>query len=87
MSLVVSARKIRADGAGNERDAPMDALVDIGVLDAAGNLLFLEKRRVRTGENRFTLEVAGEPARAGIDPLKKLIDRDAADNLVGVTRQ
>jgi ABC-2 type transport system permease protein len=86
VDLVVSAKKIRADGAGNEKDAPMDALVDIGVRDAKGTWLFLEKRRVNTGENRFTLEVAGEPARAGIDPLNKLIDRDASDNLVDVTR-
>jgi hypothetical protein len=64
----------------------MDALVDIGVQDAKGTPLFLEKRRVHTGENRFSLEVAGEPARAGIDPLNKLIDRDAGDNLVDVTR-
>jgi ABC-2 type transport system permease protein len=83
---VVSAKKIRADAAGNEQEAPMDALVDIGVRDAKGDLLFLEKRRVHTGENRFTVEVAGEPARAGIDPLHKLIDRDVSDNLVDVTR-
>jgi len=82
----VSAKKTRADGAGNEEDAPMDALVDIGVRDAKGTLLFLEKRRVTTGENRFTLEVTGEPATAGIDPLNKLIDRDASDNLVDVMR-
>ena len=64
----------------------MDALVDIGVRDPKGTLLFLEKRRVTTGENRFTLEVTGEPAKAGIDPLNKLIDRDASDNLVDVMR-
>jgi len=86
VDLVVSAKKTRADGAGNEEDAPMDALVDIGVRDAKGTLLFLEKRRVTTGENRFTLEVTGEPATAGIDPLNKLIDRDASDNLVDVMR-
>ena len=42
--------------------------------------------QVRTGENRFTLEVPGEPARAGIDPLHKLIDRDDSDNTVAVNR-
>jgi len=30
--------------------------------------------------------VTGEPATAGIDPLNKLIDRDAGDNLVDVMR-
>ena len=86
VDLVVFARKVRADGAGNEQEAPLDAMVDIGVLDAAENPLFLEKRRVHTGENRFTLEVSGVPARAGIDPLNKLIDRESSDNLVAVTQ-
>ena len=85
VDIVVRARKVRADGAGNERDAELDALVDVGVQDAAGNWLVLEKRRVRSGENRFTLTVDGKPARAGIDPLHKLIDRDADDNVVAVT--
>ena len=54
--------------------------------DAKGNWLLLEKRRVKSGENRFTVEVQGVPARAGIDPLGKLIDRDATDNTVAVER-
>jgi hypothetical protein len=84
VDVVVLARKIRADGAGNETDAPLDMLIDIGVQDAKGSPLLLEKRRVTTGENRFTLVVAGTPAKAGIDPLTKLIDRDAEDNLAAV---
>ena len=86
VNIVVSAQEVRADGAGNEQDAPLDAPIDIGVLDHKGNVLRIEKHRVRTGENRFTLEVAGEPARAGIDPLNKLIDRDDSDNTVAVNR-
>jgi len=84
--LDVSARKIRADGAGKEQDVPFDGVVDVGVLDAKGDVLAIAKRPVRSGENRFTVEVSGEPARAGIDPLFKLIDRDDSDNTVPVTR-
>ena len=86
VNIVVSGRKIRADGAGNEQDAPLDAPIDIGVLDHKGNILRIEKHQVHTGENRFTLEVADEPARAGIDPLHKLIDRDDSDNTVAINR-
>ena len=86
VNIVVSGRKIRADGAGNEQDAPLDAQIDIGVLDDKGNVLRIEKHAVRTGENRFTLEVSGEPARAGVDPLNKLVDRDDSDNTVAVNR-
>jgi aminopeptidase N len=84
VDLRVSARKLRADGAGNESEAPLDASMDIGVLDASGNVTHLEKQRVRSGESRFTFIIATEPAKAGIDPLGKLIDRDADDNVVPV---
>ena len=85
IELVVAAKKIRADGAGNETEVPFDGDVDIGALDAKGNVVALEKRRVHSGENRFTLRAKGDVARAGIDPLGKLIDRDASDNTVAVT--
>ena len=54
--------------------------------DAKGDYLLLEKRRIKSGENRFTVTVAGEPAKAGIDPPDKLIDRDTGDNTVEVTK-
>jgi len=86
IELVVSARKLRADGAGNESEAPFDGEVDIGALDASGNVVAIEKRRVHSGDNRFTLAAKAGAARAGIDPLGKLIDRDPSDNTVAVTR-
>ena len=86
IELVVSARKLRADGAGNEAEVPFDGAVDIGVLDAHGNVLAIEKRRVQSGENRVSIKAPAGAARAGIDPLDKLIDRDATDNTVAVTR-
>ena len=86
VEIAFTARKSRADGTGNETDAPLDAVIDVGVQDAKGAYLLLEKRRVRSGENKVTVTVAGEPARAGIDPLDKLIDRDTNDNTVEVTR-
>ena len=70
----------------DESEAPLDAVVDIGVQDAKGGYLLLEKRRIKSGENKIMATVAGEPARAGIDPLNKLIDRDTGDNTVEVER-
>ena len=86
VELVVSAKKIRADGAGNESEVPFDGEVELGVLDRQGGFLLREKRRVQSGESRFRFAVRGEAARAGIDPLGKLIDRDSGDNVVAVTR-
>ncbi|HEY2189161.1 MAG TPA: hypothetical protein VGH48_11425 [Caldimonas sp.] len=86
VELRVSAKKIRADGAGNETEVPFDGEVDIGALDDHGNVLAIEKHRVRSGENRFELALKPGAARAGIDPLGKLIDRDLGDNTVAITR-
>jgi hypothetical protein len=47
-------------------------------------MLGKEKRRVVTDENRISLRATGTPAKAGIDPLSKLVDRAALDNLVVV---
>jgi ABC-2 type transport system permease protein len=87
VTMVVSAKKIRADGAGNEHDAPMDTRIDIGVLDINGDVLALRKELMHDGENRYTMVVKGEPFKAGIDPLDKMIDRDASDNVVDIVRQ
>jgi len=86
VTLKVSARKVRADEDGTQHDTPMDDWIDIGVLGEKDAPLLLEKHQVRSGESTFTLEVAGKPVRAGIDPVVKLIDRRPDDNTVAVTR-
>jgi hypothetical protein len=84
VTLKVSAGKLYADENGAQKAAPMDELVDIGVYDAKGDALYLAKHRVKTGEQAFTLEVQGKPAKAGIDPVVKLVDRRPDDNTVPV---
>jgi len=54
------------------------------VLGADGVPLWIEKKKIARGETTFTATVAGKPARAGIDPLNKLIDRRPKDNTVAV---
>jgi aminopeptidase N len=89
VTLRVSAAKLRADEKGNEREIPAGDLFDIGVFSGAGKNeepLFLEKRRITSGETVFELVVDREPSRAGIDPYNKLIDRDSDDNVVAVKK-
>ena len=91
VTLELVARKMRADGQGNETEVPMDDLVEIGVFasgvgDDLGEPLHLERHRIRSGEQTIRITVAREPARAGIDPWRKLIDRQRADNVAGVER-
>lgn len=84
LALEVSARQVRADGAGKETDVPFRAPVDLGGLDADGNAIGVVKRAVPTGTSTITIVVDRLPVRAGIDPLDKLIDRDQSDNVVAV---
>jgi len=84
VTLKVSARKLYADGNGAQQEAPMDERVDIGVIGANDEPLYLKKHRVKTGESTFTIEVDKKPAKAGIDPVVKLVDRRPDDNTVPV---
>jgi len=52
--------------------------------DGPGAPLYLERHRVGSGKRTITVTVPREPARAGIDPYGKLIQRNAGDNLVDV---
>ncbi|MDQ3606799.1 MAG: hypothetical protein M3418_11535, partial [Gemmatimonadota bacterium] len=88
--LTVEAGKLRADSLGNERPIQMRDLVDLGVFGPAekgeklGAPLYMAKHRIANGRSRIRLIVPSEPARAGIDPLHKLIDRLPDDNTVAV---
>ncbi len=85
--IEVEAKKYRADGKGQEHRVPLHDLVDIGVLDEAGNFLYLQKQKIENERQEFTVTVDKLPAEAGVDPLIKLIDRNPDDNIVKVEKQ
>ncbi len=60
-------------------------IVDIGAIDADGNAIGIERKRITAEESSFTIVVDKRPAKAGIDPLNKLIDRKPGDNTIVVT--
>ena len=86
VTLKVLAKKLVADAQGKEQEVALADIVDVGVLDDAGEPLALERRRITQAESTFTLIVDRQPAKAGIDPLNKLIDRQPKDNTVAVTQ-
>jgi len=91
VTLEVQARKVVVDTAGFETEVPMDDLVEVGVYAAGeggklGEPLYLHMHRVRSGEQRITVTVPKEPARAGIDPRNLLIDVKPDDNLKEINR-
>ena len=84
VTLRASAQKMRVGADGGEHEAPMHDHVAIGVDDRDGNPLLRERRLLGAGEATFTMLVKGRPARAGIDPDNKLIDRKPGDNMIEV---
>ena len=71
-------------GLGEEKEAPLKDFIDVGVDDKDGNPLLRERRLVEDKALTYTLVVSGRPAKAGIDPDNKLIDRKPGDNMIDV---
>jgi len=82
--LTVEAKKIRADGRGQEHSIPINDSIDIGVLDANGKFLYLQKQKIDQDKTDFAVIVDELPAKAGIDPMDKLITRNPDDHVIGV---
>jgi hypothetical protein len=98
VSIDVEAKKMRADGLGNETEVPMNDFVEIGMFtggppintdlnlnpDRIGEVFYLERHRIRSGKQTIRITVPQKPVRATIDPYNKLIDRRWLDNITGV---
>lgn len=84
VTLTASAGKVRVGAAGDEKDAALKDMIEFGVDDKDGNPLLRERRLVERNKVTVTMVVAGRPAKAGIDPDNKLIDRKPSDNLIDV---
>ena len=84
VTIKVQAGKLHAGEQGEEREAPLRDLIEIGVDDKDGNALLRERKLMTGKEASYTVVVAGRPARAGIDPDNKLIDRKPDDNMIAV---
>ncbi len=94
VTMVVEARKLYADGEGQETEAPLGEEFEVGVFTAepgegafsAEDVIVFERRPIRTGRQTVVFTVDREPRFAGIDPYNKRIDRNSDDNVMAVTR-
>ena len=84
VTLKAHAGKVRAGELGEEQEAPLKDYIEFGVDDKDGKALLRERRLVQGKEVAITMTVNARPARAGIDPDNKLIDRKPADNMIQV---
>lgn len=90
VSIRARAGKVRATDQGEEQPAVLRDWIEFGVDDRNGMPLARERRLVTQSAQQVTLVLgAGSalPARAGIDPDNKLIDRKPRDNMVQVDNQ
>jgi ABC-2 type transport system permease protein len=84
VTLTASAGKSRVGERGDEKEAALKDMIEFGVDDKDGKPLLRERRLVDAAQVTLTMVVAGRPAKAGIDPDNKLIDRKPTDNLIDV---
>jgi hypothetical protein len=85
VTLEVVAQKLRADSIGHEIATPMNDLLEVGVY-APGkeDPIHLARHRIRSGKQTIRIIVPQKPSRAGVDPFRKLIERERGDNVVDV---
>jgi ABC-2 type transport system permease protein len=81
VTLQLDAQKRKYDAPGQEKSAPRNAVIDVGVFGEDGALLYLRKHRIRSGAQSITITVARKPARAGINPHHKLLEKERRDNI------
>jgi aminopeptidase N len=89
LSMTVEAHKRYADGKGEEKEAPLDEMIDIGAFTADPNeaafsqedVISLAAQRITTGANEVSIVLDKRPLVAGIDPYLKYIDRNWSDNV------
>jgi hypothetical protein len=87
VTLVVDARKMRANGEGAETEIPIHDLIEVGVFKGKKNSevpLHTEKVWITQPHTTLTFVVNEPPTRAAIDPYSKLIDRNPEDNWADV---
>jgi ABC-2 type transport system permease protein len=90
VTLEVQARKVQADGNGAETPVPLADYIEIGVFSGKKDEekpLYLKKEKFTEEHKTFEITVDQPPTLAGIDPYNKLIDRNADDNMIEVTKQ
>jgi aminopeptidase N len=92
-TLTVNATKAHADGQGKETAAPLADVIDIGLFTerpgqgafSKKDVLFLERRPVKSGSQQIRIVTKQKPAFAGVDPYNKYVDRNSDDNVIDVT--
>jgi len=92
VTVPVVARKIYVDSTGAEIESPITERIEIGLFTAEPgrdefdslDVVLLERRPVRSGQQVMKFVTDRKPTYAGIDPYNLYIDRNSADNVLPV---
>ncbi len=88
VQLKVTAVKYYADGLGKQREASLNETMWVGLFEqkpdeksfGPGDVIAMQKRQVRSGDQTFAFVTHREPKFAGIDPYDEVIDRNSETN-------
>jgi len=85
VTVTVESKKYRSSDRGAETYVPLHDMIDIGVLGPSknknnDNVLLIERKLITQPTMTFEMVVDKKPAKAGIDPLNILVDRNPDDN-------
>ncbi|QOC23234.1 ABC transporter permease [Wenzhouxiangella sp. AB-CW3] len=88
VTLTIQARKLEADGQGEETEQPLDEWFDIGLftahpddIESDSDVLYFQRHRLTDGENIIRITVDEHPSHAGVDPYVKMINRFSDENV------
>jgi aminopeptidase N len=93
VTVPVEARKYYAGGKGEEKEAPLQDRIEIGLFTAMPgrgkfdrrNVIQMVRMPVRSGRQTLHFVTAVKPSFAGIDPYNFYIDRNSSDNVAPVS--
>ncbi len=91
VTIKIEAKKLKADGFGNEAEVPVNDYVDIGIFGRERverrweeTVLYFKKHKITSADQELVIYVDKEPRNCGIDPYYKLIDKKPDDNTARV---
>jgi len=89
VNLTVEAIKYRTDSLGVDKAMDVDDWIDVGIYsegtEGKSGLIYLQKHKLTDSLTRLEILIDQKPNKAGIDPLNKLIDKEASDNVKTVS--
>ncbi|MGH1342369.1 MAG: ABC transporter permease subunit [Nannocystales bacterium] len=81
VELEVMSKKFRASESGQETETELNDWIEIGLMDEDGEFLYREKHQLSEEKTTLSISVDEKPAKAGIDPIVMLVDRNPDDNI------